>query len=430
MPSERSSRSAFQFHQLRPSIHPRFRRAARAVSAAAIACVLGFSPSLAAAEPPSAPERSALTTYPQGQHLVEQALGRLYEGQPSVPRFDARLDAAARTLARKIFEQGPNEPFRSLSSADLQTALADEGCVDPAPRAVILRSSSPDSLAQSMAGHSALTDGRVTHFGVAIVTDGRRAAGVLLLTERQLELSAFPVRALTNDPQRIAGHFTAPLKSLKAAITDPSGQVHELKIPSTGAGSFDEKIIFHRPGVNMLELLAEGKLGTVVVAIYPVKVSSPTGGAGQADEEKPKENPYDSVVPEAKDLGKAEKQVLGSINALRHAYGLAPLARNARLDALARHHAEEMIRLGFFGHKSPVEGNAFDRLKAAGIAYHMAAENLAESRTALDAQRLLERSPGHRRNILIGDLTQVGIAAIPAPGTANNVYLVELFLKP
>ena len=403
---------------------------------AAAAGLLAAAPLTAAAAPlsdASLADTHTLTAYPAGQHLVEQALGRLYEGQPSVPRFDARLDAAARTLARKIFEQAPNEPFRSLSSADLQAALAAEGCFDPAPRAVILRSSSPQSLAQSMADHPALSDGRVTHFGVSILTDGSRGAGVMLLTDRKLELSDFPRRALTGVPQRIAGRFSVPMTSLKAAVTDPTGQVHELKFHTSGSGTFDEQLIFRLPGVNMLELLAEGHLGTEVVAIYPVQASSADGSTGQAANAAGQDsanNPYDAVEPESQDLEKAEAQVLGSINALRRVSGLAPLARNARLDALAKHHAEEMVRLGFFGHKSPVEGSAFDRLKAAGIPYHMAAENLAESRTALDAQRLLERSPGHRRNILMGELTQVGIAAIPAPGTAGNVYLVELFLRP
>ncbi len=89
-----------------------------------------------------------------------------------------------------------------------------------------------------------------------------------------------------------------------------------------------------------------------------------------------------------------------------------------------------MGRLKFFGHKSPEEGDVARRLRTAGIAFSAAAENLAESHSALDAQWLLEASPGHRGNLLLPEVTLVGVGTAPVPDRPGNLYLVEILMRP
>lgn len=360
---------------------------------------------------------------------VEQALGRIYGQGAAVPRFDRRLDAAAASLAREVLDAPAESPLRPFPSDVFQRVVSSAGAFDPAPSAIVLRASTPEALARSMAEHPELRRRRATHFGISILSSRGRAVGVILLSSRRVELSEFPRQARVGARCRIAGHYLKQLRSPELAVTDPTGRVHSLKMRADGGGRFELDLSFRQPGVNTVELIAEGRYGPEVVAIFPVEVmaagdTSPMPGARRGA------LPRRTTEPERANVPRAEAQVLEAINALRGQHGLAWLARDERLDALARHHARQMGALGFFGHRSPEEGDVGDRLKAAGIGYRVAAENLAESHSALDAQWLLEQSPGHRRNLLLPAVTRVGIGTAPVPGRPENLYLVEIFVRP
>ncbi|HET7034192.1 MAG TPA: CvpA family protein [Thermomicrobiaceae bacterium] len=110
-----------------------------------------------------------------------------------------------------------------------------------------------------------------------------------------------------------------------------------------------------------------------------------------------------------------EDRMLELLNDARASDGLQPLAPDQRLQSVARAHSEEMLKLGYFAHNSPVSGSPSDRLQAAGIAFQVAGENLAYAPTVEIAHRGLMNSPGHRANILSPDFTRVGIGVIVAP---------------
>lgn len=110
-----------------------------------------------------------------------------------------------------------------------------------------------------------------------------------------------------------------------------------------------------------------------------------------------------------------EDEMLKLLNGERARVGLQPLAADSRLQAVARAHSEEMLKLGYFAHDSPVSGSPSDRLQAAGISFDVAGENLAYAPTVDIAHRGLMNSPGHRANILSPDYTRVGIGVIVAP---------------
>ena len=124
----------------------------------------------------------------------------------------------------------------------------------------------------------------------------------------------------------------------------------------------------------------------------------------------------------------AEDRMLGLVNDERTSRGLAALVLDPRLVPIARQHSEEMFRLKYFGHQSPVNGSPFDRLAAAGVSYTRAGENLAYAQSLAVAHRSLMDSPGHRDNILQPDFTRVGIGIVSA-GPYGRMF-TQLFIRP
>lgn len=107
-----------------------------------------------------------------------------------------------------------------------------------------------------------------------------------------------------------------------------------------------------------------------------------------------------------------EAEMLRLVNAERSAAGVDPVAADAELAGVARDHSEEMFRLGYFAHESPVTGDPSDRLGTAEITYLVSGENLAFAPTVEIAHRGLMQSPGHRANILNPAFTRLGVGVI------------------
>lgn len=123
-----------------------------------------------------------------------------------------------------------------------------------------------------------------------------------------------------------------------------------------------------------------------------------------------------------------EAQMLALVNEERAAVGLRPLAFDPRLVPVGRAHSEEMFRLRYFGHESPVTGTPFDRIERAGIRYSRAGENLAYAHSVAVAHRGLMQSPGHRANILRPEFTRIGIGVISA-GPYGRMF-TQVFITP
>ena len=124
----------------------------------------------------------------------------------------------------------------------------------------------------------------------------------------------------------------------------------------------------------------------------------------------------------------AERQMFDLVNEERVTAGLAALAWDDRLVPVARAHSEEMFKLKYFSHQSPVSGTPFDRLKAAGITYRGAGENLAYAQSVTIAHRWLMQSQGHRENILRPEFTRIGIVVIS--GGPYGRMFTQMFITP
>ncbi len=119
-------------------------------------------------------------------------------------------------------------------------------------------------------------------------------------------------------------------------------------------------------------------------------------------------NPTGTLEPDPE----AEMQMFALVNQEREKAGVRPLAFDDRLRDLGRQHSEEMFRLGYFSHTSPVRGSPFDRMKAASIPFLVAGENIAYAPTVEIAHQGLMNSPGHRDNILQPAFGRIGIGVI------------------
>lgn len=108
-----------------------------------------------------------------------------------------------------------------------------------------------------------------------------------------------------------------------------------------------------------------------------------------------------------------EVKVVELTNAERAKYGLSPLEIDNRLMAAAREKSEDMKKNQYFSHTSPTFGSPFDRLKALGISYQSAGENIAKGqKTAEEVVEAWMNSEGHRANILDSNFTHIGVGYV------------------
>lgn len=114
------------------------------------------------------------------------------------------------------------------------------------------------------------------------------------------------------------------------------------------------------------------------------------------------------------------------LNQERVRNGMAALQVDARLVNVARMKAQDMLTRGYFDHTSPTYGSPFDMMRAAGITYRTAGENLAGATDAQTAHTALMNSPGHRANILNSSFTAVGVGAVS--GSQYGMLFAQEFI--
>ncbi len=118
------------------------------------------------------------------------------------------------------------------------------------------------------------------------------------------------------------------------------------------------------------------------------------------------------------------RDVYDLVNRARLDAGRDPLAWSPSLAKVARAHAGEMYRRGYFSHRSPVTGSPLDRVLDAGIVIGRVGENLALAATPVAAHQGLMESDGHRRNLLATSWTTVGVGVVDGP---LGLMVVEVF---
>ncbi|WP_268626203.1 CAP domain-containing protein [Paenibacillus alvei] len=123
-----------------------------------------------------------------------------------------------------------------------------------------------------------------------------------------------------------------------------------------------------------------------------------------------------------------EQQIFDLANAVRVRNGKKPLQWNDKIAGTARKHSGDMGERSFFDHNNPDGKSPFDRIKADGIVYKSAGENIAAGQTsAIFVHENWMNSEGHRANIL-GDYSRMGVGVFF--GGKSKVYYTENFYTP
>ena len=142
------------------------------------------------------------------------------------------------------------------------------------------------------------------------------------------------------------------------------------------------------------------------------------------------------------DLSAVSATITERTNAFRDEQNLGPVETNdGDLAESARQFAKYMARTGEYGHRADGSTPA-ERAEAAGYDYCSVRENIAYFEKAegpkvadVEAETLVEKffvgwreSPGHRKNMLAGDVTETAVAIARADN--GRYYAVQLFGKP
>ncbi len=134
-------------------------------------------------------------------------------------------------------------------------------------------------------------------------------------------------------------------------------------------------------------------------------------------------------IPETAPLKNVESEIVRLVNAERAKRGLQQLSINWQAARVARIKSQDMINNNYFSHISPVYGSPFKMLESFQLRYSAAAENIAYGqRSAQEVMNSWMNSPGHRANILSGNVTQIGVGV--AKKANGTMYFTQLFLKP
>ncbi len=105
-----------------------------------------------------------------------------------------------------------------------------------------------------------------------------------------------------------------------------------------------------------------------------------------------------------------EAEVVRLVNVIRSQNGLKQLEEDWQLSRVARYKSRDMAQKHYFSHTSPTYGSPFDMIKAFGISYRTAGENIAMGqRTPQAVVDAWMNSPGHRANILNPAFTKIGV---------------------
>lgn len=127
-----------------------------------------------------------------------------------------------------------------------------------------------------------------------------------------------------------------------------------------------------------------------------------------------------------------ESLLTNLINQARSQEGISPLlSTDAAVAQVARRHSEAMRDRGFFSHVDPEGKRLRDRLRAAGITFRSAGENLAQvdgsSDPAGQAHQMLMGSQSHRDNILSEEFELIGVGVAKQGST---YWITQIFVEP
>lgn len=330
---------------------------------------------------------------------------------------DGRLGLLAAWTAERLGEGGTPPPHEVV-----EFFAHHVGLVEPVPHLLILGQPDASALEAGITDSVAQFLGRQAYnrYGVAVVERQGLTIAVVTLAGRWVELEPVPRHLSAGESIRVSGSLLDGYQNPTFAVAPPEGAVR--RIPAGGGPDFQVNIPTEGRGVYKVEILAQGPRGDTVLANFPLYVGVPVprsvavgGTAGPG---------------ESRDALAVGTELLRQLNETREQQGLAPLARHEGVAAVALAHSRDMVDNGFVGHRSAASGNAPDRVRAAGLRSGLVLENIGRGYGAAEIHRGLIDSPGHRANVLNGDVTHVGIGVVGEPEGSRTAFVAtQVFVR-
>lgn len=127
-----------------------------------------------------------------------------------------------------------------------------------------------------------------------------------------------------------------------------------------------------------------------------------------------------------------ESAIIRLTNKDREAQGLPPVVKDEVLTRAAQKKADDMAKGGYFSHMSPSGETPWRWITSEGYYYTHAAENLAVNFTdPVALQRAWMKSPTHRKNIVKGVYTEIGIGIARGKYKGKDtIFITEFFATP
>jgi uncharacterized protein YkwD/uncharacterized membrane protein required for colicin V production len=221
-------------------------------------------------------------------------------------------------------------------------------------------------------------------------------------------------RVLAVIPGAIQGLIISAVILTMVALTPLQSDVRQDVLKSTVGGRLvSATLALERPFEGIFGPAAREALGFITVQ-PPTAPGQPSEGAIKLQ----------FTVSDAQPDPASEQGMLDLVNRERTSRGLGALVMDEGLRTLARSHADDMFRRGYFAHDTPEGKDPFERMRDAGIVFGLAGENLALAPTLDIAHDGLMNSPGHRANILNPGFRKIGIGVLDG-GVYGKMFVQE-----
>lgn len=121
-----------------------------------------------------------------------------------------------------------------------------------------------------------------------------------------------------------------------------------------------------------------------------------------------------------------------AMNADRARAGLRRVALSRDLMRAAQRHACDMAERGYFSHSDPAGTRPSQRVRRAGYKSCLTAENIARGQKSVaEVHSAWMGSNGHRKNILLPDIRDIGIGVVqPTDAARPKLHWVVVMAKP
>jgi uncharacterized protein YkwD/uncharacterized membrane protein required for colicin V production len=217
--------------------------------------------------------------------------------------------------------------------------------------------------------------------------------------------------------------LSAVLLTLLALLPMQGNLRKDVLRSQVGSRLVSATLALERPFEGVFGPAAREALGFITVR--PPGEPGATPGTGTGSEEASHESiQLQFTVDDAQPDPENEQGMLDLVNQERTSRGLVALEMDDSLKQVARAHADDMFRRGYFAHNTPEGVDPFQRMNAAGIVFGLAGENLALAPSLQIAHEGLMNSPGHRANILNEGFRKVGIGVLDG-GVYGKMFVQE-----